>query len=108
MCIPKTILLWATVVCIVFLQSCHAFVASSGGQNVPALTGLQAEKNTNGGSIGCDPITSRRGAIFGAMTVFGTAALSNPGTATAKYSDYARREKDWQERQGNSFFFLKY
>ena len=45
-----------------------------------------------------DSSCSRRDALFGvAAAVFASAAAPQP--AAAKYSDYSRREKDWQERQ---------
>ena len=40
----------------------------------------------------------RRQALFGILSV-GTAAAALPEPAQAKYSDYARREADWESRQ---------
>lgn len=42
----------------------------------------------------------RREAFFGMASalVAGTTLISNPQPASAKYSDYARRESDWEER----------
>jgi hypothetical protein len=43
---------------------------------------------------------SRREAMlgFGAAAITGALIISIPQPASAKYSDYVRREKDWQER----------
>jgi hypothetical protein len=52
-------------------------------------------------STSLDATCGRRDAFFGMaigiMTV-STTIVSNPEPAEAKYSDYARREKDWEER----------
>jgi hypothetical protein len=56
------------------------------------VTSLSAEKAD-------DASCSRRDALFGvAAAVFAATTTAAPQPAAAKYSDYARREKDWQER----------
>ena len=79
----------------VLSYECMAFVQSSSslsGQYISTSTSLDA-------SVG------RREAFFGMASaiVAGTTAtavvVSNPQPAEAKYADYARREKDWDERK---------
>ena len=60
------------------------------------ITQASSSKHTS-----LDATCGRRDAFFGMaigiMTV-STTIVSNPEPAEAKYSDYARREKDWEER----------
>ncbi|KAL3925934.1 MAG: hypothetical protein SGILL_000077 [Bacillariaceae sp.] len=42
---------------------------------------------------------SRRDAFLGMAAAFGTVMVASPQQASAKYSDYSRREEDWQKRQ---------
>jgi hypothetical protein len=87
---------FATVVALVYALGTEtaAFVPSSNSATTPSTTSLSAEQPC-----------SRREAMFGVAT----AALLGVSTAStilgptqpaeAKYSDYSRREKDWNERQ---------
>lgn len=76
------------LLCVLSYES-MAFVQSSSRQHSTASTSL-------------DATVGRREAFFGmATTIVGAAAtaVAVPQPAEAKYADYARREKDWEERK---------
>jgi hypothetical protein len=43
--------------------------------------------------------TSRRAALFGIIGVLGSTLVGSPEEASARYSSYAHREQDWEERK---------
>ncbi|CAB9520399.1 expressed unknown protein [Seminavis robusta] len=69
------------------LNAADAFAPQARIENRP-MTQLHAE----------NPTTSRRAAVFGIMGVVGSTLVGNPEEASARYSSYAHREQDWQER----------
>ena len=77
--------------------------SSSSSTATPSLA--VAAQNNNNNDNGDEATCSRRDALFGvaAAAFLGvtTGVTSTPSAAEAKYSDYARREKDWEERQKN-------
>jgi hypothetical protein len=90
MMIPSSALLVALVGCALQGQT-TAFSASSSSSPSPRLS------STSLSSV------SRREAIFGfaAANIAALTMTSSPEPASAKYSDYTRREKDWDERMSN-------
>lgn len=68
-------------------QDASAFVSPSSSESRPAMS-LAAEQ------------MNRRDAMLGVAASFGT-LLVGARPAEAKYSDYSRREKDWEERKAN-------
>jgi hypothetical protein len=72
----------------------QAFVPSSASNGRPTATSLSM--STEEAFIG------RREALTGVAAAFAAALAGTvaPEAAVAKYSDYARREKDWEERKG--------
>mmetsp|Transcript_22075 Transcript_22075/g.39334 ORF Transcript_22075/g.39334 Transcript_22075/m.39334 type:complete len:191 (-) Transcript_22075:209-781(-) len=76
------------VLCILKNESSFAFVQQT-GQQKSSVTSLSAES------------CNRREAFFGmaAAAMATVSAVVPVEPAAAKYSDYSRREKDWQERQ---------
>ena len=96
--VPKKISAVAVVAAVLLLeQGTNAFAPTSTLSRSPiALNSV----NQDGDNIEAgNTLSSRREALFGiasaAALFVGTAA---PQDANAKYSDYSRREKDWQER----------
>lgn len=76
--------------CLAFLLICLLTYESSAFVGQPT----SRQQSTSLNAVG------RREAFFGIASalVAGTTLVSNPESASAKYSDYARREKDWDER----------
>eukprot|EP00529_Nitzschia_sp_RCC80_P033542 CAMPEP_0113468518 /NCGR_PEP_ID=MMETSP0014_2-20120614/15399_1 /TAXON_ID=2857 /ORGANISM="Nitzschia sp." /LENGTH=210 /DNA_ID=CAMNT_0000360915 /DNA_START=196 /DNA_END=828 /DNA_ORIENTATION=+ /assembly_acc=CAM_ASM_000159 len=74
-----------------------AFVAPNTSSRTSPSLALAAQNDDD------DASCSRRDALFGvaAAAFLGvtTGVVSTPQAAEAKYSDYSRREKDWEERQ---------
>jgi hypothetical protein len=92
----KTIVFLAAVlVSILKDETSTAFAPSS------SVSSKQSSACTTRTSLFAESPCSRRQALFGvAAAAFATVAATNPvEPAAAKYSDYSRREKDWQERQ---------
>ena len=85
----STALLVALVGCVLQGQT-TAFSTSSSSSPSPRLS------STSLSSV------SRREAMFGfAATTIAALTTASPEPASAKYSDYTRREKDWDERMSN-------
>lgn len=96
--LPKKISAIAVVAAVLLMeQNANAFAPAA--TLVRSTVGLNAVSPDGQNAEGGNPLSSRREALFGiasaAALLVGTAA---PKEAQAKYSDYARREKDWQER----------
>lgn len=79
------VFLVSLLICVLSIES-SAFVSQSSSRQGTSLNAM-----------------GRREAFFGMASalVAGTALVGNPESASAKYSDYARREKDWEERAKN-------
>jgi len=77
--------------CVLSLLESTAFITQAPANHVSTASSTSLDATSCG----------RRDAFFGMaigiMTV-STTIVSNPEPAEAKYSDYARREKDWEER----------
>ena len=74
--------------------------------NSRPMTALPANNNNNNNNkynmmeVTTTTTTNRRNALLGIVSIVGAAALvGNPQEASARYSSYAHREQDWQERQ---------
>jgi hypothetical protein len=87
----STILLLAAIGCI--LKASIAFA--------PSFVTTRQSFSTSSTFLSAESPCSRREAFLGVTAAaFATVAATNPvEPAAAKYSDYSRREKDWQERQ---------
>lgn len=72
------------------LLSGNAFAFVSSSTEYRAASLLNAEPESASSSV------DRRQALLGIATIFSSSLLPQP--AEAKYSDFTRREKDWQER----------
>ena len=68
------------------------------------MTALQATAGDNDESS----IMNRRNALFGIMAAtVGAIAVGSPEEASARYSAYAHREQDWEERQASGAITVK-
>lgn len=109
---PSSIVFVAIAISFLKVETSLAFIVNHGGAaqgggssipsstlTTPSTTLLQAEPSSP---------CSRRDAFVGmAATAFATTTMAvvvvaaNPSPANAKYSDYSRREQDWQARQSS-------
>ena len=80
------------------LLNIETSVAFVNHNNAPATPAVPQASMT---SLFAESPCSRRDAFLGMAAAFGTAMVASPEQASAKYSDYARREEDWQQRQKN-------
>jgi hypothetical protein len=90
----STAFLLLVLVC-VEQASAFSVIKTSSGPRSSTTMALRASTDKNEGSVG-----SRR-QLFGfvtAATLAAVATTAGPQPAAAKYSDYARREKDWEAR----------
>lgn len=77
----------ALVTSLATIEQCHCFMKSPvSTTQITTLSMAKAESSVN-----------RRKAFAGIAAAFATVAVV-PQEASAKYSDYARREKDWEDR----------
>ena len=80
-------------------QDVAAFSSMGQSTRVSSATSLFGKSPSSDESVN-DSVLSRRQALLGfASLAAGVAAsVANPSPASATYSEYTRREKDWQER----------
>lgn len=86
----------STAVCIVLgcIAATNAFTHPSVPHQISSKLMLEANLSDN------NEITSRRGALFGMMAAtVGAATVATPQEASARYSSYVNREKDWADRK---------
>mmetsp|Transcript_118943 Transcript_118943/g.333138 ORF Transcript_118943/g.333138 Transcript_118943/m.333138 type:complete len:202 (+) Transcript_118943:169-774(+) len=86
-------MLVAAIAAVMSIEQCQAFAPSPASTR--PYTGLSmANEESSPSSI------NRREALTGLAAAFlaTAASVAAPQEASAKYSDYARREKDWEER----------
>ncbi|KAL3907636.1 MAG: hypothetical protein SGILL_008792 [Bacillariaceae sp.] len=83
----------AAAVALLNIETSVAFVNHN---TAPSITVSQTTT-----SLFAESPCSRRDAFLGMAAAFGTAMVISPEQASAKYSDYSRREEDWQQRQKN-------
>jgi hypothetical protein len=95
-------IIWVTFEGFTSFDGAEAF-ASPSAKKLPMTTALHAEEETNNLD---QASTTRRDALFGVLAAFGAAEFSRPEAASARYSSYAHREQDWQERQGEECGFV--
>jgi len=72
----------------VTLEQCQCFIASPASTRPSTAVYMSNEEAS----------VSRRQTFVGFAAAFMAAATAAPQEASAKYSDYSRREKDWEER----------
>jgi hypothetical protein len=87
---PTSFVILAVALSLLNIETCVAFVSynTASSKSVETTTSLLAESPCN-----------RRDAFLGIAAAFGAVMVANPQQANAKYSDYTRREEDWQKRQ---------
>lgn len=76
-----------------------ASVALMGSQDASAFVSPNSSKCRPSMSLAAEQM-NRRDAMLG-IAAFGTLLMGGPQPAEAKYSEYARREKDWEERKAS-------
>ncbi|KAG7347207.1 hypothetical protein IV203_006276 [Nitzschia inconspicua] len=91
---PVTIVFMAIALSVLKVEMSLAFV--NHGASSPGL-----KQDTVATKLFAESPCSRRDALLGmAAAAFATTTVvANPSAANAKYSDYSRREQDWQARQ---------
>jgi hypothetical protein len=94
--IPTSFLFVVVVLCILKVETSVAFVNRGASSPTPVM-----KQETSSTTLYAESPCSRRDAFLGiaAAAFAATGAVANPSPASAKYSDYSRREQDWQARQ---------
>jgi hypothetical protein len=94
MYIPASVIFVVIVFCILKVETSVAFV-NQGRSSAP-----NPKQDAPSSRLYANSPCSRRDAFFGlTAAAFATASVAHPSVANAKYSDYSRREQDWQARQ---------
>ena len=89
-----SVVILAAALALLNIETSVAFVNHN---NAPSTTTMSQTST----SLFAESSCSRRDAFLGMAAAFGTAMVASPEQASAKYSDYSRREEDWQQRQKN-------
>ena len=61
--------------------------------------GFVPRARTGSSSTSLRAVSSRRATLTGIIGIVGSTLVGNPDEAAARYSSYAHREQDWQERK---------